>query len=313
MNEFSFIDSIKPFQNLSCRVIKGIGDDAAVLELDAKRYQLLTTDMLVEGVHFLSNTPAKLVGHKALACNISDIAAMGGIPTFAVVSIGIPTGTGHIEFSHRVKGQENSMCPDYVSGIYKGIFACAKRFGVSIVGGDTVKADKLVINIALLGEVEKKNLVLRSGAKPGDHLFVSGPLGGTLKSGKHLNFTPRVKEARFLIEQFKPSAMMDISDGLAGDLGHILNASRVGAEIDEQRLPLNKGVSVDEALHGGEDFELLFSLSSPKSAKLVEYLRSHRCGHFVEIGRIIALPKKLYLCDGSGRRREIEPKGYTHF
>jgi thiamine-monophosphate kinase len=297
LSEFQLIDQLKRFQGRSPRVIKGIGDDAAVLELDARRYQLFTTDMIVEGVHFLKGAAPRAIGHKALACNISDIAAMGGVPSFAVVSIGIPRG----------------LSAGYVQRIYAGMSALAKKFGVSIVGGDTVKSDRLVINIALLGEVEKKHLVLRSGARPGDRIFVTGPLGGSLKSGRHLAFIPRVREARFLVKNFKPTSMLDISDGLAGDLGHILKAGNVGAVIDADRVPLNQGADFAAALADGEDFELLFSLPSEKARKLIQ------CGHqrsgfrFCEIGEIIGSPKKLFVRDVDGRRRMIEPKGFTHF
>ncbi len=120
----------------------------------------------------------------------------------------------------------------FIKEVYKGIQRTARDFNVSIVGGDTIKTDKIVINVALLGLVEKKNLITRDGAKAGDWIFVTGPLGGSLKSGRHLNFVPRLAQARFLVENFKPSAMMDISDGLSGDLNHILKASRVGARLD---------------------------------------------------------------------------------
>ena len=297
LNEFGLIEAIKKYQHLSSRVVKGIGDDAAVLELDAKRYQLLTTDMLVEGVHFLRTAPAKLVGYKALACNISDIAAMGGVPTFAVVSIGLPLKTSKA----------------YVKDLYTGMSALAKKFGVSIVGGDTVKADKVVINIALLGEVEKKNLVLRSGARPGDIIFVSGSLGNTLKSGKHLKFVPRVKEARFLVENFRLTSMMDISDGLAGDLGHILKASAVGAILDASMIPRNPGASVEPALCGGEDFELLVTLSFTQAKKLIEYQARNEAFRFYPVGEVTAAVNKLQLRDDRGKLRSLSARAYTHF
>jgi thiamine-monophosphate kinase len=297
IGEFQLIDSIKKFQNLSSCVIKGVGDDAAVLELDAKRYQLFTTDMIVEGVHFLKGTAPRSIGHKALACNISDIAAMGGVPTCAVVSIGIPKG----------------LSADYIQKIYAGMSALAKIFGVSIVGGDTVRADKMTINVALLGEVEKSRLVLRSGARPGDRIFVTGPLGGSLKSGRHLRFIPRVKEARFLVETFLPSSMIDISDGLAGDLGHVLKASKVGAIIDAAKVPRNKGAGFEAALREGEDFELLFSLPSAKAQKLIQCVHKWSVFRFFEIGEIITLPVRLFIRDAGGRLRRIKPKGFTHF
>lgn len=295
--EFELINRLKKFQSRSFRVLKGIGDDAAVLALDKKRHQLFTTDMLVEDVHFTRKMSPIAIGHKAMACNVSDIAAMGGAPTFAVVSIGIPRG----------------LKAGYIDKIYDGMKACAGVFGAIIVGGDTVKADKLIINIALLGVVEKKNLVLRSGARPGDSIFVSGPLGGSLASGRHLWPVPRVKEARFLVEKFKPSSMIDISDGLAGDLGHILEESKVGAVIDEANVPLNKGARIENAWRDGEDFELLFTLSASKASKLRDYARRKSSFRFFEIGRIVSIPRKLFLRDALGQRCEIEPRGYVHF
>ncbi len=318
MNEFDLIDGFKRFQNISRRVIKGIGDDAAVLELNATHYQLFTTDMCVEGVHFLKSTPAKKVGWKAMAVNVSDIAAMGGLPTVAVVSIGIPASV-----TDRVTPEAGSLPPAakrgregaaggrtrsgsgerYVREIYAGMHACAKKFGVSIVGGDTVRSDKLVINVALLGEVEKENLLTRAGARPGDHIFVTGPLGGSLKSGRHLTFTPRVKEARWLLGHLKPTAMMDISDGLAGDLRHILKESGVGALIAEACIPLHKGVSLAQGLSDGEDFELLFTLPSAQAKDCP----------FPVVGVITDKKGKLMIKDKTGKDKVLTGKGFEHF
>src|SRR5208283_3393668 len=153
----------------------------------------------------------------------------------------------------------------------KGMQRTAKAFDISIVGGDTIKSDKIVINVALLGLVEKRNLITRDGARAGDRIFVTGPLGGSFKSGRHLNFSPRLAQARFLVEKFKPSAMMDISDGLSGDLDHILKAGRVGARLDHASIPRHKGVSLSQALNDGEDFELLYMLSAAKARKLMAW------------------------------------------
>jgi len=156
----------------------GIGDDAAVLRGHRGTMRLFASDMLVEGVHFRrQTTPAKWIGWKALACNVSDIAAMGGLPTAAVVSLGLPPRTPVA----------------FVDGLYDGLARCARRFGVSIVGGDTVRAPVVVVDIAILGMAERAHLVLRSGARVGDHLFVTGRLGGSLTSGRHATFVPRVQ------------------------------------------------------------------------------------------------------------------------
>ncbi|NTV30347.1 MAG: thiamine-phosphate kinase [Candidatus Omnitrophica bacterium] len=302
VGEFGLIEKLKKFQRSSTRIVRGIGDDAAVLELDRRRYQLFTTDMLVEDVHFLGGVDPAALGHKAMAVNISDIAAMGGRPTFAVVSIGVPSG----------------LSSRYIEAVYRGMRVCADRFGASIVGGDTVSADKLVINVALLGEVEKGRLVLRSGARPGDRIFVTGPLGGSLAFGRHLRFAPRLREARFLVERFRPSAMIDISDGLAGDLGHILRASGLSAWLDEERIPRRRGVTLEAALRDGEDFELLFTLSSLKAKKLLECKSVAKDFNFIDIGEIVAghpgtRAGGLFLRDRCGIRRAVEMKGYTHF
>jgi thiamine-monophosphate kinase len=286
LGEFGLIEALKAYAPVSKSVIKGIGDDAAVLPFSKSEYQILTTDMLAEDAHFTRRMKAKSIGHKALACNISDIAAMGGWPTFAVVSIGIP----------------KNLPVSFVKDLYKGMQDVAKAFDVSIVGGDTIKSDKIVINIALLGLVEKKYLVTRDEAKPGDMIFVTGPLGGSFKSGRHLNFTPRVSQARFLVENFNPNAMMDISDGLAGDLNHILKASRVGARLDYESIPLHKGVSLAQALNDGEDFELLFTLSATKASLLMDWQATKKSFYFYPIGTIT-----------SNVKERINAKSFTHF
>ncbi len=286
LGEFGLIDLLRQQVPVDAKVICGIGDDAAVLPYTKARHLLLTTDMMAEGVHFTRRMNALQIGYKAMACNISDIAAMGGLPTHAVVSIALPP----------------SISVEWVVDMYKGMAAVAKPFGVSVVGGDTIKADKIVINIALLGEIEKKYLITRDGAKPGDWIFVTGPLGGSLKSGRHLTFTPRVEQARFLVKHFKPNAMMDISDGLAGDLNHILKASHVGAHLYKESIPLNKGVSFQQALTDGEDFELLFTLPAVKAKKLIEWQSKNKRWFFYQIGEIISDQTKL-----------IKHQGFRHF
>ncbi|VAX35611.1 Thiamine-monophosphate kinase [hydrothermal vent metagenome] len=274
--EFGLIDLIKKYVTLSPSIIQGIGDDTAVLPLNKSKYLLFTTDMLIEGVHFTHQCPTSGVGHKALACSISDIAAMGGIPTSAVISLGVP----------------KDLSLSYVRQLYRGVQKIARPFDVSIVGGDTVKSDKIIINVALMGEVAKKDVVYRSGAKVGDHIFVTGPLGRSLITGQHLKFIPRVKESQFLVKHLKPTSMIDISDGLVSDLGHILKASDVGAVIDKVSVPRRKKASLQEALCDGEDFELLFTLSSKNSK---------RC-EFYKIGEVV-----------KGKGSNLLSKGYQHF
>ena len=286
LGEFGLIDELKKLAPVSRKVIKGIGDDTAVLPYSKNEYLLFTTDMLAEGAHFTRRMPPKSMGHKALACNISDIAAMGGYPTCAVVSIGVP----------------KNLAVSFIKDIYKGMQLLAKAFDVSIVGGDTIKTDKIVISVAMLGLVEKKNLVTRGGARPKDWIFVTGALGGSLKSGRHLNFWPRVGQARFLVQYFKPSAMMDISDGLSGDLNHLLEASRVGARLDNASIPRQKGASLAQALNDGEDFELLLTLAPEKARALMDWQASQKSFYFYPIGAITANVKE-----------KISSQSFSHF
>lgn len=296
LSEFKLIDGIRRKAAFRPDVIVGIGDDTAVLPYGSSKYLLLTTDMTAEGVHFKKGAKAAGIGHKALARNISDIAAMGGMPTYAVVSIGLPKRTTQ----------------RFVEGLYSGINTLANRFSVAVVGGDTIASPHVVINIALLGQIRKKDLVLRRGAKPGDWIFVTGPLGRAWKTDKHLTFTPRVAEARFLVERFKPNAMIDISDGLAGDLGHILEQSRVGAELFEQQIPCNPGAGSNNALYDGEDFELLFTLNPAKAKALLSWQEKSRRWFFYPIGGITKA-SGLRLQKAGGGSKLLTVKGFTHF
>ena len=259
-----------------------IGDDCAVLPCGKPGHRLLyTCDPVVEGVHFLPTTPARLVGWKAMARNLSDIAAMSGQPRWAVVSLGLRATTP----------------VRYVRDLYAGMTAVARPFGCEIVGGDTthVRGEQFVV-IALLGEVEQRRLTLRSGARPGDRVFVTGKLGGS-RAGKHLRFTPRIREARWLTDHCQIHAMLDISDGLASDLHRLAESSRVGIDLVSQQVP--RTGSLHAALTDGEDFELLFTVSARAAGPLRK--------KFFEIGRVIAKPG-VYL-DG----QPLQEKGYDHF
>jgi thiamine-monophosphate kinase len=300
LGEFGLIDRISRRAPLARKVKLGIGDDAAVLAYSARKYLLLTTDMLVEDVHFTRRDQPQQVGHKSLACNISDIAAMGGLPTYAVISWGLPS----------------RLPVTYVDQLMRGIERLAKDYQISIVGGDTVKSDKIIINIALLGEVKNKHLVTRSGAQKGDLLMVTGPLGGSLPSGRHLTFQPRIKAVQFLVHHhYQPTAMIDISDGLVGDLFHILKASRVGAVIYEDRIPRNthkgQAVALEHALYDGEDYELLFTLRQAKAERLLKH--RHPDLPFFAIGEITGHREQVVLVDRKGHKTRIERQGYTHF
>lgn len=293
IGEFGLIDCVRRYIPLPKNVIRGIGDDAAILPLDTRRYMLLTTDMIIQGRHFNRTDDYKLIGRKALAINISDIAAMGGISRFAVVALGVP----------------KKISLGAVKGIYRGIHALARQFDISIVGGDTISSDRLFINVSLIGDVDKKKVVLRSGAKKGDKIFVTGPLGNSLGNKKHFCFMPRQKEAQILARFFQPTAMIDISDGLIADLGHILRESHVGAILDFHRIPRHPGASFSQALYDGEDFELLFT-ASPIKARVLERQKKVKC---FCIGDIVDRPRGVYFKNSKSKLKCIPIKGYRHF
>ncbi len=227
----------------------GIGDDcAAIGPRSAKTWQLLKTDCIVEGVHFQPDTAPEKIGWKAMARAISDIAAMGGLPRYALVTIGVPPET---EVAR-------------VKAIYAGIRKAARTFDFRIVGGETSRAPVLFLSVTLTGEVERTRCVTRSGGRAGDLLFVTGRLGGSIR-GRHLAFTPRLAEARWLAGNFRIRAMMDLSDGLGADLPRLARASGVGFEIFEEKIPRNRGCTVREAIRDGEDYELLFAIA-PRDA-----------------------------------------------
>lgn len=286
----------------SASIVAGIGDDCAVLRRGGPgNYLLYTCDPVVEGVHFLKNTPPRHVGWKAMARNLSDIAAMGGLPRWAVVSIGLRPAT-----SLR-----------YVEQLYDGLSAAAERFGCAIVGGDTtrVKHEQFVV-VTLLGEVEKSKLTLRSGSKIGDSVFVTGCLGGSLR-GKHLRFTPRIAEARWLVQQFRVHAMIDLSDGLSSDLLRMVEASdrKIGVEVFGAEVPIASAArgNLNAALNDGEDFELLFTIDPRDVTHLRAAWRRKFKLPLTEIGRVIRSPGKVHLITKEGRRRPLIAAGYDHF
>ena len=242
-------------------VAVGAGDDCAVLRFpgNPRLLQLFKTDVVVEGVHFLTGTPAPAVGWKALCRTVSDVAAMGGWPTSAVITLIVPP----------------NRPMRWVTGLYRGLRRAADAHRVSIVGGETSRMPgngPAVVNVSLLGTVEKHRCVLRSGGRAGDVLLVTGKLGGSL-AGWHLRFTPRLDQARWLTENFRPTAMMDLSDGLAADLPRLASASGTGFHLDEASLPRRRGATLAQALGDGEDFELLFALPRKKVPSLLEAWR----------------------------------------
>ncbi len=231
-------------------VVVGVGDDCAVMEsADPDIYELLKTDAVVAGVHFSATDDSVAIGRKALCRAISDMAAMGGVPRAALVTIALPK-----EFD-----LEEVEC------WYRGLREAAAVYEVALVGGETTSTvhGDAMLSIAMTGWVERSHCVLRSGAQVGDLIAVTGKLGGSLASGRHLNFSPRLREARWLVAEAsrRPRAMMDLSDGLAKDLPRLARASGIGYRIDVEALPRHEGVDIASALADGEDYELLMTFS----------------------------------------------------
>lgn len=236
-------------------VIAGAGeDDCAIIRNRATPdvLTLLKTDCIVEGVHYLPDTPPSKVGWKAMARAISDIAAMGGIPEQALVTLVIQP--------------EREI--NYVRGLYKGLEKAARDHNISIVGGETAScAGAAMISISMTGHVEKSHCARRSTGRPGDTLYVTGQLGGSI-GGRHLTFRPRLAEARWLATHFNIRAMMDISDGLAKDVPRLAKSSGTGYQIKPEKLPCSRGCSIEQAATDGEDYELLFALGPRDSRRL---------------------------------------------
>ena len=298
MGEIGLIKRLARNARYDSSIIKGVGDDAAVMKWAKGKYLLFTCDMLVEGEHFIRNraTPFQ-IGWKALCRNISDIAAMGGVPRYALASIGI---------SPR---EEVS----FFDGIYKGMSAAAAKFNVNLVGGDISRSEKIVIDVSLIGEVERKNLVLRSGAKAGDAILVTGSIGGASK-GKHLDFIPRLDEARSIVKRFKINSMIDISDGLALDLGRILEASNAGAIIYQNTVPLSQAAGpFNKAISEGEDFELLFTMAPKEAGRFFRTALADMKTSVTLIGEIKNKGYGYKLVTGEGVQKDLKLKGYLHF
>ena len=299
--EFDFIAEIRRRAVTKPPVLVGIGDDAAVIRSACPAGQVVTTDMLMEGVDFLmeSATPEEM-GRKALAVNLSDIAAMGARPTAAFVSVALPQDRG-LEFAR---------------GVFAGVEALAAEYDVTIAGGDTNSwRGPFVINVTLIGEPYGAAAVLRSGAKPGDVLMLTGACGGSIL-GRHLHFTPRLHEVRALLDLCQPHALIDVSDGLAADLHHLLEESGVGAILDAAAIPIHPdahrmqdGISpLRHALQDGEDFELLFAVTAEDAARLSA--RWQQTTPITPIGTVTA-DRAVQLND-SGKLSPLPPWGWTH-
>ena len=326
LGEFGLIDRIARLAPVApSDITRGIGDDAAVIAVDKTRRLLFTTDTLVESIHFeTSFTPPYLLGKKSLAVNLSDIAAMGGTPGAFVVALSIPPGITY----------------EFIKKFYAGVYAQAKKFGASLVGGDTTSSpDKLVITISLLGAARADEVIYRSGARKGDAIYVTGFLGdsalglallmkkragptGNYLIKRHLDPQPRMAEGKEISRRRAASSMIDVSDGLLADLRHILDESVVGARLRLEQLPLSpryreclRRGSADfyaAALCGGEDYELLFTVP-PEKEKIIAALRRRFSVPLTRIGEVTGKKGELKILDASGREVSYKREGFTHF
>jgi len=328
VGEFSLIDRLAGIVARGrADVAVGIGDDAAALDLGGGDLVLLTVDSQVEGAHFLRDRiPPRLLGRRLLAVNLSDIAAMGGTPTHAVVSLVLPAD---LELR-------------WIEEVYAGLGEEAGRFGVAVVGGNVARSPgPIVLDLALVGTVRRERVLTRAGARPGDAILVTGSLGAAAAGlhlsahpelefrerdqllARHLVPTPRLREGGLVAASGLATAMIDVSDGLAGDLGHVCDRSGVGARVYAERLPVAPGVErvaelsgssvLDLALSGGEDFELLVTCP-PGSAEELAALVSAGTGTPVTVvGELLPASAGRWLVLPKGREVPLGGHGFTHF
>jgi thiamine-monophosphate kinase len=328
IGEFGFIKKI----SRGClirpeSVIKAIGDDAAAFRTDPDRISLITTDLLVERIHFLRNAISGFdLGYKSLAVNLSDIAAMGGTARESFVSIAIPED-----------------CPlDYLEAVYDGMKDLATKFNVNILGGDTTSSKvDLVINVVVHGTIAREEMLCRDAARPGDIIFSTGYLGDS-KAGLHLILNnipadsdemrnllrahllpvPHLAEGRFLAQQSAVNAAIDISDGLSSDLGHIAEQSGVGAVLDSDKIPVSGDLKifcrqfnfdpVEYALSGGEDYTLLCTISPNDAEAIAENFQNKFKRPLFRIGEVTA-DKEMKINYPDGSSSPIAPSGWNHF
>jgi len=282
----------------------GVGHDVAVVAGGRAHDWLLTSDAVVAGRHFRPDAPPRRIGHKAVGRVLSDLAAAGGEPCWALVDLVAP---GRTPFAR-------------VQGIYRGLAALARRHGLAIVGGDTTAGPALELHVFAVGRVPRGTALLRSGARPGDRLYVTGALGGS-RAGRHLRFAPRVAAGRWLRAGRWATAAIDLSDGLATDLGHLADMSRVGAELWRDRIPIARAARtaagrrspLEHALGDGEDFELLFAVPPRRAAAFEAAWRRRFRLRLTGIGRCTPRPGRLELLDAQDRRAPLRGAGFEHF
>lgn len=286
------------------KIVCSTGDDCAVVrtEPDAEYDLVLTSDAVIEGTHFTGKASPTAIGHKAMARVLSDIAAMGGKPEWALIDLVAP----------------GNMRLQTLDKIYESATRTARRHGLAIIGGDTASGNHLQLHVFAVGTVPRRQAVLRSGAKPGNLIFITGTLGGS-SMGKHLNFKPRVREGLFLRKW--ATSMIDISDGPASDLRHLITMSKTGALIETSKIPVSReacsmsdGIpALDHALYDGEDFELLFTVRKNMAEEFLGAWRRKFSLRCTEIGRITNEKGVIRIIENDRTSRHLKKRGYQHF
>ncbi len=295
-------------------IVQGIGDDCAILRPTPGSELLVTTDLCVENVHFRRAWhPPAVVGHRCLTRGLSDIAAMGGEPLACFLSLGLPK-----------ESLPKDVPQAWVNGFLKGLLAQAKRFHIQLAGGDISSAPQITADIVVIGQVPAGKAIRRSGARPGDRIYVTGSLGGSAailkqlyagkpvkptRSSPHFYPVPRV-EVGIQLRKYA-TAMIDLSDGLSVDLAHICEESRVSATITASQLPIGKGADLELALHGGEDYELLFT--APKRTKIPSQIAGIKITEIGEIKNYSDYSSAIQILGQNGNVKPLAQHGWEHF
>lgn len=304
LGEREIIRRLAPLLPTRDDVVTGVGDDCAVVRGDATHDLLYTTDAVIENRHFRSDAPPELIGRKAAARALSDIAAMGGEPLHLLVDL--------------VAAPSEELAR--IRSVYSGLAALCAEHGVAVIGGDTAAGSCLELHVFLSGRVPRDKAVLRSRARTDEIVFVTGSLGGSIR-GKHFEFQPRLDQGRWLREGGWATAMIDVSDGLATDLRHMLVASGVGALLDATRIPISQDVMhlesgrppLEHALFDGEDFELLFTVPAGRIREFQLAWNARFDLRCTSIGRTMPAPGVLQIIDNLGTVTELPDAGYEHF
>jgi thiamine-monophosphate kinase len=299
------------FGSAARAVVRGIGDDCAILRPSPGAELLVTTDLCLENVHFRRAWhPAAAVGHRCLTRGLSDIAAMGGEPLACFLSLGLP----------------KNLPQSWVDGFLRGLLGLARRFQVQLAGGDISSALQITADIVVTGQVPAGKAVLRSGGRPGDRIYVTGSLGGSAavlkqlfagkkikptKSNAHFYPVPRIAVGTWLRKHGLASAMIDLSDGLSVDLAHICEESRVTAKVIAGQVPIGKDADLQLALHGGEDYELLFT--APKRAKVPRHIAGVNITEIGALGNLADYWSAIQILGENGKVRPLPQRGWEHF